>query len=82
MKNSENDERDKEIALRKYAQDLGVSLKGLSNSNGKFLETELVDRIRETERSRRDRSLWIIKLITCIGVVLSALAAWFVILKR
>jgi len=70
---------DREIALRKYAKKLGVSLEGISTSDGKFLEAKLVNRIINTERSYREHRLWIVALVACIASVLSALAAWFAV---
>jgi len=81
MKKSENDKEDREINLRKYAKELGVSLEGLSIPNGKFLEAKLVSRIINTERSYREHRLWIVALLSCITSVLSALAAWFAVLR-
>lgn len=76
------DKKDRGIALSEYAKELGVSMEGLSLSSGKFLEHELVSRIINTERSRREHRLWIVALAACIGAILSALAAWVAILKQ
>ena len=79
MGESGNDERDREIALREYAKELGVSLEGLSLSSGKFLEHELVSRIINTERSQREHRLWIVALAACIFSILSAMASWLAV---
>jgi len=73
---------EREIELRKYAQALGVSLQGISDSDGRFLEQELVERIINAERSLREHRLWIVALISSIASLLSALAAWIAVLAN
>ena len=74
-----SDER--EIELKKYANELGVSLQGLSTEGGRFLEVELVSRIINAERSQREHRMWLFALIAAVASALSALAAWVAILK-
>ena len=69
---------DREIALKEYAKELGVSLKEISTDR-KFLESVLVSRIINTERSYREQRLWIVALVACVTSVLSALTAWFAV---
>ena len=71
---------DREIRLKEYAKELGVSFQGVSDTE-RFLEAEMVNRIIDAERSQREHRLWIIALISAIASVLSALAAWAAILK-
>lgn len=76
-------ERKKE--LKEYGRELGVSLNSLeSNPAGefsKFYEEDLIKRIYEAERSRREERLWIIAFLSAIAAIISALAAWFAVLK-
>lgn len=73
--------REREVPLRELASKLGASLTSTYTSNGKHLEHEVVHRIREAARSKRESSLWLIAVISAVASVVSALAAWFAILK-
>lgn len=75
--------REKEVPLRKLAQDLGCNLNSTytttQSGNDKHLEEEVVRRIQEAARFKRESSLWLIALISAIASVISALAAWFAV---
>lgn len=72
-----SDER--EIALRKYAQELGCSLSSSYTYDAKHLEEEIVRRIQEAIRSIRESRMWWIAFISAVASVFSALAAWFAV---
>lgn len=73
--------------LIERARMLGVDVMGdriIHSSSGRreFAEEfELQRRVMEAERSRRDSYLWAIAIISALASVLSALAAWFAVLK-
>ena len=69
-----------DVPLRELAKSLGCSLSSSYTSDGKHLEDEMVRRIQEAARSRRESSLWIIAVISAVASVVSALAAWFAII--
>ena len=73
--------REREIALREYAQEIGCSVSSSYTSEGKHLEEEMVRRIHESIRSIRESRLWWIAVLSAIASVLSALAAWMAVLK-
>jgi hypothetical protein len=70
-----------EIELRKIANKLGVITHGLADSKGHTDIAELQSRIINTKRSIREGRLWIIALVSATASVLSAIAAWFALLK-
>ena len=74
--------RQREIALREYAHELGCSLSSSYTSNGKHLEEEIVRRIQEAMRSILATRLWWIAVISATASVLSALAAWFAVWNK
>jgi len=72
-----------EIELRKLAQRFGVSLHGTVDPiTGKTNIPELQSRIINAQRSIREGRLWWIALISAIGSMVSALAAWSSILMK
>jgi hypothetical protein len=74
---------DDEIELRKLAQQLGVSTHGLVDpTDSKTNIPELQSRIINVQRSIREGRLWWIALISTVGSLLSALAAWIAILRK
>ena len=77
------DRGEREIALRKLAQELGYSLASTYTAGGeKHLEEEVIRRIQEAARSIREARLWWIALAAAIASAFSALAAWCAVLKR
>lgn len=75
------DQTKREVALRKFAQELGCSLISTYAAEGaKHLEDEIIRRIQEAARSIRESRLWWIAVIAAIASVLSALAAWSAVL--
>ena len=69
---------DRERKIQEYAQELGIP------SNTNFSENqhyEMLRRVLEVERSHRESRLWIIALLSAIAAIISALAAWFAVLK-
>ncbi len=75
-----NDRGEREIALRTLANKLGCSLSS-TYTDGKHLEEEVIRRIQEAARSKRESCLWLIAFISAIASALSALAAWFAVLR-
>ena len=73
---------EREIALRKLAQELGCSLTSSYTSDGKHLEEELIKRIHDAARSIREERIWWFAFISAIASTLSALAAWFVVWRN
>ncbi len=73
--------RERETALREYAQELGCSLSSSYTTEGKHLEEEVVRRIHEAMRSIRESRTWWIAVIAAGASVFSALAAWFAVIK-
>ncbi len=69
------------IALRTLARDLGCSLSSTYTSDGKHIEEEVIRRIQEAVRSKREPSLWLIAFISAIASTFSSLAAWFAVLR-
>ncbi len=65
-----------------YGKRIGVSIRKVYDSDGHLLEEELTSRILEHERARREQRLWIIALLSACASVVSALAAWTVVLLR
>lgn len=75
-------DRDKrEVALRTLADKLGCSLSSTYTSDGKHLEEEVIRRIQDAARSKRESCLWWIAFISAIASAFSALAAWFAVLQ-
>jgi len=75
------DRGEREVALRKLADELGCSLSSTYTSDGKHLEKQVIRRIQEARRSIRESRLWLIALISAIASVFSAFAAWFAVLR-
>ena len=69
-----------DTALRQEAVKLGVSLEGSYNSDGTFREAAIQARVREAKRARRERSLWIVALISALASCLSAATALYAVL--
>lgn len=69
-----------DIALKQEAVKLGVSLEGSNNADGTFREAAIQARVREAKRARRERSLWIIALISALASCLSAATALYAVL--
>ena len=67
---------ERELRLREYAAKLGCSLNATYDGRGVHDEPELIRRIHEAERSRRDRRLWIFAVLAAISAAASALAVW------
>ena len=42
---------------------------------------DVVDKISELERANRDEKLWMIALLSAIASMISALAAWYAVMK-
>ncbi len=77
------DKSEREVALRKLAQELGCSLFSTYSGDGnKHLEDELIRRIQEAARSIREFRLWWIALLSGLASVISAFAAWYAIVFR
>lgn len=75
------DKKQREVALRELAMELGCSLLSTySGDGGKHLEDELVRRIQEAARSIRESRMWWIALIASVSSIVSALAAWSAVL--
>jgi len=73
---------ERDIKLKEFLISLGGSLTGLLNAKtGRYLEHGLVDRITNLMRVHREEKLWIIALLSAIASILSALAAWFAVIK-
>jgi len=73
---------ERDIKLKEFLISLGGSLTGLLNTKtGRYLEHGLVDRIINLVRLHREEKLWIIALLSAIASILSALAAWFAVIK-
>lgn len=74
---------DDEIELRELALELGVSThKTVDPTTGKTDIPELQSRIINMQRSIREGRLWWIALVSAIGSLFSALAAWMSALTR
>lgn len=73
--------KEREIALREYAQELGCSLSSTYTSDSKHLEEEVVRRIQEVSRSIRESRLWWIAIVSAVASAFSALAAWLAVWK-
>jgi hypothetical protein len=67
--------------LRARAEELGVSMGRLYDSDGHISEPELQRRVLEAERANRESRLWLIALISAIASVVSAIAACVAVLK-
>lgn len=66
--------------LKQRAIELNVSLSGLGFESGQpYDESTLQQRVMVAERSRRERSLWIIAVISAVASVFSAMAAWLAV---
>jgi len=74
---------EREIELRKLAQELGASLASTYGGDGsKHLEEEVIRRIQEAGRSQREAFLWLVAVVAGVASVVSALAAWCAVLLR
>ena len=62
-------------ALKEHAQKLGCSLNALIDVRGVLDEPELIRRIQEAERSRRESLQWIV-VVGAIAALVGALAVW------
>jgi hypothetical protein len=69
--------------LRRLADGLGCSLGPLRDADDRRLqEAELVRRIREAARARREEGLWLVALASAVASALSAAAAWAAVVSR
>lgn len=64
-------------ALRKRAEDLGVSVFGVGGpfSENGYNEAALQQRVMEAERALREKRIWIFALLSACASVASAIAA-------
>lgn len=69
---------DRERKIQEYAQELGIPSNADFNGNQHY---EMLRRVLEVGRSHRESRLWIIALLSAIAAIVSALAAWFAVLK-
>jgi len=73
--------------LRKHlleeARNLNVSLYGIITDpqGGREDTAELQRRVQQAKREKRDAKLWWFALLSCVASVLSALAAWYAVLR-
>ena len=75
-----SDRNEREIKLRKLAQEYGCSLSSTYTSDGtKHMEDEIIRRIQEADRSIRESRLWWIAAISAVAAVFSAMAAWLAV---
>ena len=73
---------EKEIELKKYLISLGgTTTRTLNSKTGRIVEDIVVSRIINLERSHREEKLWVIALLSAMAAILSALAAWFAVIK-
>ena len=74
--------KEKEIELKKHLTSLGgTTTRTLNSQTGRIVEDIVVSRIIDLERSHREEKLWVIALLSAIAAILSALAAWFAVIK-
>lgn len=66
--------------LKARAEELGVSMNELYDTQGIISEPELQRRVVEAERSIRESKLWVVAVIAAISAVISALGAWAAVL--
>ena len=59
----------------------GTTTRSLNAETGRTVEDIIVSRIINLERANREEKLWIIALLSAIASILSALAAWFAVIK-
>lgn len=68
--------------LIKEAEDLGLYIQDIYNDQtGNYNQPDLQRRVREGKRAQRESSLWKIALISASVSLISAIAAWFAVLK-
>ncbi|MGD9552235.1 MAG: hypothetical protein AB7V60_03900 [Candidatus Caldatribacteriota bacterium] len=48
---------------------------------GKKVEDIIISRIIELERSHREEKLWIVALLSAIASIISAIAAWYAVIR-
>ena len=73
---------ERETELKNHLISLGGSLTGTLNSKtGRSIEDLLISRIINLERSHREEKLWKIALCSAIASIISALAAWYVVIR-
>ena len=77
-KNLRLESPERERKIQEYAQELGIPSNTNFNGDQHY---EMLRRVLEVERSHRESRLWIIALSSMIVAILSALAAWFAVLK-
>ena len=78
---------EREVPLRQLAQELGCSLSGTYTSEGRHLENEVIQRIRDADGAGRESLWWsvprgdqnVLELIALIVAVLGAVAAWIAV---
>jgi len=71
-------ERNKKLS--EYLTSLGGTIYRISPRIESITE-DVVSKIIELERANREEKLWIIALLSAIASILSALAAWFAVMK-
>ena len=71
-------ERNKKLS--EYLASLGGTIYRISSSIESITE-DIVSKIIELERANREGKLWVIALLSAIASILSALAAWFAVMK-
>jgi len=71
-------ERNKKLS--EYLSSLGGTIFRISPRIESITE-DVVSKIIELERANREEKLWIIALLSAIASILSALAAWFAVIK-
>ncbi|MGA2067705.1 MAG: hypothetical protein ABSG86_22245 [Thermoguttaceae bacterium] len=75
-------------ALEKRARDLGVDMEGspithsASGRQRRADDAELQKRVLEAERSRRESQLWLLALVSALASLVSAIAAWWAVLRK
>lgn len=74
--------------LENRARQLGVDIRGdliTQSASGRMqraADYEIQRRVIEAERARRDSWLWVLAMLSACASVLSALAAWFAVVRR
>ncbi|TAJ80368.1 hypothetical protein EPO44_18585 [bacterium] len=66
--------------VRKRAEELGIPT--TDPYRGELTADELRNKIRDAERSERERWLWLIALLSAIASIVSAAAAWTAVFMR
>ena len=67
--------------LREEAIGLGISMESSYNADGSFREGAIQERVRRSKEIKLAQKMWIVALVSAIASVISALAAWFAVMK-